>query len=227
MKMKELSYKDRPYERLERYGANSLSDSELLAIILKTGTKGKTVLEISQELMAKDTENEGIVFLSQYSIEELMKINGIGKVKAIQLKALCELVIRSSLKRPMPKEKIKTPEQLYLVFVSELRYKKQEFVKTAILDTQNRIIKTVTNSIGGLNSNSIEIREILAEPIKSSAAKIALIHNHPSGDSTPSISDINFTIRVNEACKIFGIELIDHIVIGNGEFSSLKRMELF
>lgn len=227
MKMKELSYKDRPYEKLERYGANSLSDSELLAIILKTGTKGKTVLEISQELMAKDTENEGIVFLSQYSIEELMKINGIGKVKAIQVKALCELIIRFSLKRPMPKEKIKTPEQLYLVFVSELRYKKQEFVKTAILDTQNRIIKTVTNSIGGLNSNSIEIREILAEPIKSSAAKIALIHNHPSGDSTPSISDINFTIRVNEACKIFGIELIDHIVIGNGEFSSLKRMELF
>ena len=227
MRMKELSYEDRPYEKLEIYGANSLSESELLAIILKTGTKGKTVLEISQELMTKDTENVGIVFLSQYSIEELMKINGIGKVKAIQLKAICELAIRASAKKPMPREKIKTPEQLYLVFMSELRYKKQEIVKTAILDTQNRIIKTVTNSIGGLNSNSIEIREILSEPIKSSAAKIALIHNHPSGDSTPSISDINFTIKVNDACKIFGIELIDHIIIGNGEFSSLKRMELF
>ena len=227
MNMKELSHEDRPYEKLEICGANSLSETELLAIILKSGTKGKTVLEISQELMAKDTENEGIAFLSQYSIEELRKINGIGRVKAIQLKALCELIVRSSTKKPMPKEKIKTPEQLYSVFMSELRYKRQEIVKTAIMDSKNRIKKIVTNSIGGLNSSSMEIREILSEPIKSSAAKIALVHNHPSGDSTPSNSDIVFTRKVNDACRMFGIELIDHIVIGNGEFSSLKRMELF
>ena len=226
MKMKELSYLDRPYEKLENYGPKVLSDSELLAIILKTGTKEKTVLEIAQELMAKDIDNEGITFLSQLSIEELTKINGIGRVKAIQLKAVCELVIRGA-KRPVLKEKIKTPEQLSLVFMGELRYKKQEVVKTAIFDSQNRIITAVTNSIGGINSNSIEIREILAEPIKSSAAKIALIHNHPSGDVTPSKSDIAFTKKVDEACKVFGIELIDHIIIGNGNFSSLKRLELF
>lgn len=225
--MKELAYLDRPYEKLESYGARILSDSELLAIILKSGTKDKPILEITKELMSKDVENEGITFLSQYSLEELKKINGIGRVKAIQLKAICELAIRVASKKPMLKEKIKTPEQLSLVFMGELRYQKQEIVKTAILDTQNRIIKTVTNSIGGLNSNSIEIREILKEPIKCSAAKIALVHNHPSGDTTPSISDINFTIRVNEACKIFGIELIDHIIIGNGEFKSLKRLEIF
>ncbi len=227
MKMKELSYFDRPYEKLESFGAELLSDSELLAIILKTGTRDKSVLSIAQELITKDIEKEGIVFLSQFSIEELMKIDGIGRVKAIQLKALCELAKRASYKKPMRKEKIKTPEQLSLLFMGELRYKKQEIVKTAILDNQNRIIKTITNSIGGLNSNSIEIREILAEPIKSSAAKIALIHNHPSGDVTPSKSDIRFTYRVNEACKLIGIELIDHIIIGNGDFSSLKRLELF
>ena len=225
--MKELAYLDRPYEKLESYGARILSDSELLAIILKSGTKDKPILEITKELMSKDVENEGITFLSQYSLEELKKINGIGRVKAIQLKAICELAIRVASKKPMLKEKIKTPEQLSLVFMGELRYQKQEIVKTAILDTQNRIIKTVTNSIGGLNSNSIEIREILKEPIKCSAAKIALVHNHASGDTTPSKSDINFTIRVNEACKIFGIELIDHIIIGNGEFKSLKRLEIF
>lgn len=227
MKMKELSYLDRPYEKLENYGPEVLSDSELLAIILKTGTKDKTVLEIAQELMAKDIDNEGVIYLTKLSLEELKKINGIGRVKAIQLKALCELMVRSVNRKPMLKEKIKTPEQLSLVFMGELRYKKQEVVKTAIFDSQNRIIKTITNSIGGLNSNSIEIREILVEPIKSSAAKIALIHNHPSGDVTPSKSDIAFTKKVDEACKVFGIELIDHIIIGNNEFSSLKRLELF
>ena len=225
--IKDMLESERPRERLKEVGVENLSDKELISIILKTGTKDKTVLEIAQELMTKDIENEGIIFLSQFSIEELTKINGIGRIKAIQLKALCELAIRTSSKKPMLKEKIKTPEQLSLVFMSELRYKKQEVVKTALFDTQNRIIKTVTNSIGGLNSNSIEIREILVEPLKSSAAKIALIHNHPSGDVTPSKSDIDFTIRVREACRTFGIDLIDHIIIGNGNFSSLKRMELF
>jgi len=227
MKMKELSYLDRPYEKLESYGSNSLTDSELLAIILKTGTKDKPVLEISQELITKDTQNEGIIFLSHFSIEELMKINGIGRVKAIQLKALAELALRATSKKPMPRQKINTPEQLSLLFMSDLRFKKQEVVKTALLDNQNRIIKIVTNSVGGLNSNTIEVRELLVEPVKSSAAKIALIHNHPSGDVTPSKSDVEFTKIVDKACRLFGIELIDHLIIGNGEFSSLKRMELF
>lgn len=227
MKMKELSYYDRPYEKLENYGPEVLSDSELLSIILKTGTKEKTVLEISQELMSKDIENEGIIFLSNFSIEELMKLKGIGRVKAIQLKAVCELAKRASYKKPARREKITTPEQLSMLFMSELKDKKQEVLKTAIFDNHNRLIKTVTNSIGGLNSNSIELREILVEPIKASAAKIALIHNHPSGDTTPSKSDVSLTIRVNEACKLVGIQLIDHIIIGNGTFLSLNRLELF
>lgn len=227
MRIKQLSYLDRPYEKLENYGANILSDAELLAIILKTGTKEKTILEIAQEIMTKDVENRGILFLENYSIEELMKIPGIGRVKAIQVKALIEIIMRSLCKKPKLKEKIKTPEQLSLLFMNELRYKKQEIIKTAMFDNQNRVIKTVTNSIGGLNSNSIEIRELLVEPIKVSAAKIALIHNHPSGDVTPSRSDITFTKKVDEICKMLGIELIDHLIIGNGEFSSLKRMELF
>ena len=209
------------------YGANVLSDSELLAILLKTGTKNKTVLEIAREIMLKDTEKEGIIFLSHYSIEDLVKIEGIGRIKAIQLKAIAELISRSCFKKPLLGEKIKTPDQLSLVFMNELRDKKQEFVKTVILDTQNRIIKTVTNSVGTLNANIVEVREILNEPIRASAAKIALVHNHPSGDVTPSKSDIYFTQKVNEACKLFGIELIDHIIIGNGDFSSLKKLELF
>lgn len=227
MKMKDLAYFDRPYEKLENLGASVLSDSELLAIILKSGTKKKTVLEIAQELMKKDVGNEGILSLSHLSMEELMKIEGIGRIKAIQIKALCELVGRTAFRKPMLGEKIKTPEQLSMVVMNELRDKKQEFVKTILLDSQNRMIKTIVNAIGTLNASTIEIREILNEPIKSSAAKIALVHNHPSGDVTPSKSDIAFTHQVDKACKIFGIELIDHIIIGNGNFSSLKRLELF
>ena len=227
MKMKDLADMDRPYEKLEVYGANVLSESELLAILLKTGTKNKTVLEIARELMKKDIEKEGVLFLSHFSIEELIEFEGIGRIKAIQLKAIAELVSRSCFKKPILGEKIKTPEQLSLVFMGELRDKKQEFVKTVILDTQNRIIKTVTNSVGTLNANMIEVREILKEPIRASAAKIALVHNHPSGDVTPSQSDVYFTLKVNEACKLFGIELMDHVIIGNGDFSSLKRLELF
>lgn len=227
MKMKELSYEDRPYEKLEAYGANALSESELLAIILRAGTKNKPVLEIAQELLLKDAKKEGIVFLLHFPLEELKKIQGIGRIKAIQLKALAELVNRHEFKKPLLGEKIKTPEQLSRLVMAELRNQKQEFVKTIILDTQNRVIKIITNSVGTLNSNAIEIREILNEPIKVSAAKIALIHNHPSGDVTPSQSDIHFTIRVNEACKLFGIDLIDHIIIRKWRFFKFKKIRNF
>ena len=227
MKMKELFFEDRPYEKLEAYGANALSEVELLAIILRTGTKNRSVLDIAHELMMKDTKREGVVFLLQYSLEELKEICGVGRIKALQLKALAELVNRHHFRKPLLGEKIKTPEQLSNLVMAELRNQNKEFVKTIILDTKNRVIKIVTNSVGGLNANIVEIKEILNEPIKVSASKIALVHNHPSGDPTPSQNDVTFTIRLNEACKLFDIDLIDHIIIGNGEFMSLKRLELF
>ncbi len=227
MKMKELSYQDRPYEKLETYGASVLSNSELLAILLKSGTKKKAALEIAKEILTKDEKNEGILFLSRYSLEELKRIEGIGRVKAIELKAVAEIVSRACYQKPLVKEKIVTPEQLSLLVMGELRFQKQEIVKTILLDTQNRVIKIVTNSMGSINSNSIELREILSEPVRCLAAKIALVHNHPSGDVTPSQSDIQFTLKVREACQLFGIELIDHLIIGNGNFSSLRRLEIF
>lgn len=227
MKMKELANFDRPYEKLEQFGATALSDSELLAILLKTGTKKKPVLQLAQEIMALDYQQEGLSFLTSFSLMELQEMEGIGRVKAIQLKALCELVSRNCYRKPLLKEKIKTPEQLSQVVMSELKDQKQEYIKTILLDNQNRVIKTVTNAIGGLNANCIEVREILKEPIKQSAAKIALAHNHPSGDVTPSQSDVQFTLRVRDACHLVGVELMDHVIIGKGDFASLKRMELF
>ncbi len=213
MTIKEMAYCDRPCEKLVMSGSERLSDSELLAIIINTGTKNKTVLDISKEIMTKDKENIGLTFLAQYSVEELMKIEGIGKKKAILINAICEFAKRFNNSRPSPEERINTPEQLSRVFKLELQDKKQEIIKTAILDSKNRVLKIVTNSIGKDNCCMADLKDILSEPIKSCAPKIAIAHNHPSGDVTPSEDDINFTLRLKDACNLLGIEFLDHIII--------------
>ena len=226
MRIKELSILDRPYEKLLNYGVTTLTNSELLSIILKTGTREKSALDVAKEIMAKDKESIGFYFLNQYSLEELMKINGIGKVKAIQIFAILEMCKRYNSKIPIKGEKIETPEQLSMIFMNDLQDKKQEIIQTALFDTKNRLIKVVTNSIGTINSNTIDIREILLEPVKCGATRIAVAHNHPSGDVSPSNHDIIFTNNLFEACNIFGIGLLDHIIIGTGQFSSFRKLKL-
>ncbi len=213
MNVKSLSINDRPYEKLLARGAEALSDSELLAIILNSGTKKKSVIDISMELMANDEKNIGLTFLTQYSIEELMKIDGIGEKKAVLIKAVCEAAKRFKFCTPSPNERINTPQKLSKVFMLDLYDEAQEIVKTAILDSKNRVIKVVTNSIGTVNSNIVAIKDILSEPVKMKAPNIAICHNHPSGDISPSKEDIEFTRHLTDACKLFGINLLDHIII--------------
>lgn len=218
VKIKEYAYEDRPYEKLLFNGAQTLTDAELLAIILNKGIKDKNVLEVARSVFTKDNKNIGISFLTQYSIEELMKIEGIGKAKAIQIKAICEIARRINIKKPSPKDIINTPEKLSKVFMLDLHSQKQEIIETAILDSKNRVKKVITNSIGNVNSNSIDIKDILSEPISMGACKIAVAHNHPSGDTTPSAQDIFFTKKLDSACKLMGIQLLDHIIIRWREF---------
>ncbi len=213
MILKDYPVQDMPYEKLLSKGAEALSDSEILAIILNKGTKNKNVLELSRELLSKDKENIGLSFLTQYSIDELMKINGIGVKKAILLKAVCEFSKRFKIDAPNLKERITTPEKLSKIFMLELYDETQEIVKTAILDSKNRVIKVVTNSKGTVNSNAVAIKDILSEPVKLGAPSIAICHNHPSGDITPSKEDLDFTQKLVEACNLFNISLIDHIII--------------
>lgn len=227
MKVKELPEMDRPYEKLEAYGAERLSIAELIAIIIKSGTKDLTSIEIAQKLISEDINNIGITFLREYSLEELRKKNGIGRVKAIQLKAIAELAARVSKPSSIIKKKVYSPEDISKIMMDEMKDEKQEVMKTVLLDNQNQIIKIVTNAIGTINASYIEVREIFKEPIKSSAAKIILVHNHPSGNPMPSSSDIKFTRKIFECGEIFGIELVDHIIIGNRTFSSLKRLKKF
>jgi len=228
LNIKELPEMERPYEKLMAYGGEKLSDAELLSIIIKAGTKEKTAIELIYELMKNhDYEHLGLSFLNEVSICEIQKIKGLGKIKAIQLKAIVEIAKRMSKPADILKYKINSPEDAAALLMEDMRYLKQEHLVTVLLDSKNTVIRLITNSIGGLNSSIIEPREIFKEPIKWSSSKIILAHNHPSGNPYPSEKDIQFTKRFYEAGILFGIEVIDHIIIGNGVFASLKKMNKF
>lgn len=222
IKMKELPLSERPYEKLEMYGAETLTNSELLAIIIKTGTKDETSVMLAQKILnLKQCDRQDLRFLQDVSIKELMTIKGIGKIKAIQIKAVGELTKRLSKPIDNMKIKIKSPNDIANLFMQELRYEKKEIMKLIVLNTKNVIQKIINISLGATNSASVEPKEILLEAIKCQASRIILVHNHPSGDSTPSKADYVVTDRIYECADIMGIELLDHIVIGDGNYTSL------
>lgn len=205
---------------MEMYGPKQLTTAELLAIIIKNGTKEETSVQLAQKILAMQGEKqEGLRFLQDISIEEFQSIKGIGKVKAIQLKAVCELATRMA--RPMQKEiKIRTTQDAANLLMEELKYEKNEVIKVLLLNTKNIVQKVVEVGRGGTSQVMVEPKDVLAEAIKMGAPKIIMLHNHPSGDPTPSKADYQVSQRVYMAAKIMGIELLDHIVIGDGRFQS-------
>lgn len=213
---------ERPYEKLEMYGPASLSNAELIAIIIKTGTKTESSVSIAQKVLSLDKNGyNNLRFLQDVSIEEFMSINGIGRVKAIQLKAMSEIAKR--LSRPINTNQIQinSPKDVAELLTDEIRFEKREIVKAIILNSKNIVLKIVDVCLGGTNSAILKPKDVLQEAIKLGAPKIILTHNHPSGDPTPSKSDFEFTDRVLQASKIMGIELLDHIVIGDYGFESI------
>ena len=227
IKMKEMPISERPYEKLKMYGSEILTNSELLAIIIKSGTKEKTALDLAKEVLKlnDNNEKEDLSFLQDISITEFMKIKGIGEVKAIQLLAVCELVKR--INKPINKEniKIKDSKDVAKLLMNELKYEKREKVKLILLNSKNIVLKITDVSYGGTNFAMIEPKEVLSEAIKLQAPRIILVHNHPSGDATPSKADFNMTDRIYEAAQIIDVELLDHIVIGDNKFESILRNE--
>ena len=221
VKMKELPEMERPYEKLEAYGAKNLSNAELIAIIIKTGTKEETSLQVAQRILKLNDTNEGLNFLKNLDIEELKQIKGIGRIKAIQLKAVAELSIRMGQPVNYKKITIKKPEDIAKLVMEELRFQKKEIAKIIILNNKNKILKIKDIAYGGTNFASITIKEVLSEPIKMKAPKIILVHNHPSGDPTPSQQDIKYTKALYEISEAIGIELVDHIVIGEKKYTSI------
>lgn len=228
LKIKQLPKSERPYEKLEMYGEKMLSNAELLAIIIKSGTKENTSVDLANKILSLQQNycnGTSLQSLQNISIEEFQKIKGIGKVKALQLKAVCELARRMSLPLEKSKIKIKSSQDVANLFIDELRFEKVEYVKMLILNTKNMLIRIVDISKGGTNLAIIEPKEVLQEAIKSGHPRIIIIHNHPSGDSTPSKADIDVTKRLYQAAKIVGIQLLDHIVIGDRCYTSIFSIE--
>ena len=225
IKMKDLPEAERPYEKLEQYGAKALTNAELLEIIIKTGTKDETAVGLAQKVLKLNTdEKDNLKFLCDLTVEEFTKIKGIGKIKAIQLKAVCELATRINSVSSYKEKQILRPKDIAEILMERTRFEKQEILKVAMLNNKNKLIRIKEIAKGGGNFVAATIRSILNEAVKIEAAKIILIHNHPTGDPTPSKQDIEFTKNVEQASKILGIQLLDHIVIGDLKYVSIFSM---
>lgn len=223
IKIKDLPTGERPYEKLEEKGAKFLSNSELLAIIIKNGTKEETSVQVAQKILklGMNDMGEDLAFLKSATLEELMQIKGIGKVKAIQLKAICELAIRLSKPYISKGTEVKNTNQIAQTVLGEFQYEKNEVARLFLLNARNCLLKIEDVALGGTSFVKLDIKTVISSAIRVGASRIILVHNHPSGDATPSQADIHFTDKLYNSLITFNIELIDHIVIGNMEYKSV------
>ena len=215
---------EKPKEKLLTYGAETLSNSELLSIIIGTGIKGKSAVELSSRILRKFNDLDGILD-AEYN--DIISIDGIKSGKASQIMALSELFKRfRTLKAGRKDIKVTSPKDLADLLMGEMSYLNQEVLKVVTLSTKNIIIEAIDVFKGSLNNSIVHPREIFKRAISNHSASVIICHNHPSGDPTPSREDINITLRIKECGKIIGIPLIDHIIIGNNKFVSLKEKGL-
>ena len=225
LKMKELPSSERPYEKLEMYGEKMLSNSELLAIIIKTGTKEDSAINIAQKVLKlnKSKNLNDLRFLQSITIEELSEIKGIGKIKAMQIIAACEIAKRMGAPINVQNIKIKSSQDVADLLVNELKYEKREIAKIILLNSKNIVQKIIDISYGGTNFAMLEPKEVLYEAIRINSPKIIIAHNHPSGDPTPSLEDFELTKRLIKAADILGLEILDHIVIAEDGAESIMK----
>ena len=218
--LRDVPEEERPRERMLQYGAQALSNAELLAILLRTGTISESAVGLAQRLLA---ESGGLRQLVEMSANELMKIKGIGLAKALQIKAGIELGRRIARSVQDSAVTIRSPRDVSDLLMEDLRYLKKEHFVCLFLNTKNHVIGQETLSIGSLNASIVHPREVFVAAIKRSSASIICVHNHPSGDPTPSREDIEITKRLSEAGRLIGIDVLDHIIIGDRTFVSLKE----
>jgi len=221
--IKEMPETERPREKLCCHGVSNLTDAELIALIVGMGSHQETALQLASKLLNILYKEGGLKVLLDMTVEELCQLRGVGKAKACKLLAAAELARRINSTSIQKKIVIRTPEDAASVVMEEMRYLKKEFFKIILLNVKNYLLSVEQVSVGSLNASVVHPREIFKIPIKKSAAAIILTHNHPSGDPTPSQEDINITRRIFEAGKIIGIDVLDHVIIGDGDFISLKE----
>ncbi|MFC0557814.1 RadC family protein [Halalkalibacter alkalisediminis] len=218
--IRDVPERERPRERLLQEGPIALSNQEILAILLRTGTKQESVLQLAQRVLAKF---DGLLLLKEAAIEELCTIKGIGEAKAVELSAAIELGRRIHSLQPEDRYVIRSPEDVSNYVMEDMRFLQQEHFDCLYLNTKNQVLHRKTVFIGSLNASICHPREIFKEAFRRSAASVICLHNHPSGDPSPSREDIEVTKRLSEAGKLLGIELLDHIIIGDRKFVSLKE----
>ncbi|MDQ0882926.1 DNA repair protein RadC [Peribacillus sp. V2I11] len=220
MLIRDYPKEERPRERFLQDGPQSLSNQELLALLLRTGSREESVLQLSSRLI---NSFKGLRLLKEASVEELTMIKGIGEAKAIQILASVELGRRISNLNDQDRYVIRSPEDGANYCMEEMRFLSQEHFVCLYLNTKNQVLQKTTVFIGSLNASIVHPREVFKEAFKRSAASIICLHNHPSGDPSPSREDIEVTKRLVECGKIIGIEVLDHIIIGEHKYVSLKE----
>ena len=221
--IKDLPVEERPRERLKKYGAGSLANAELLAIILRTGVGGENVLNLATRLLARFG---GLMGLARASVSELCGEKGIGVAKAAQLKAAMELGRRLLIASPEERLQVKSPADAANLMMTEMGMLEQEHMRLILLDSKNYILDTPTMYIGSLNTSVIRVGELFREAIKQNSAAIIVVHNHPSGDPTPSPEDVAVTELITQAGQLLDIDVLDHLIIGQQRYVSLKERGL-
>jgi DNA repair protein RadC len=223
LKVREMPSEDRPREKLQLLGPQALTESELLAIILRVGTQGESVITLAQRLLR---DYGGLTGILRLPFDELCAVHGIGVAKASQLKAALEMGRRLLLAQPEERLQVRSPGDIANLLNLEMAHLEQEQLKLISLNTKNQVLKIQTVYQGTVNSSQLRIAEIFKEAIRANATSVIVAHNHPSGDPTPSPEDIRVTQQLVEAGKLLEIELLDHLVIGHQRWVSMRERAL-
>ncbi len=222
-RIKDWSRQERPRERLAQQGANSLSDAELIAILLRTGVEGRNAVQLARDLLQ---EVGGLNGLHRAAYEDLRQRAGVGPAKAAQLKAAIEIGRRLSVAEALARPVVQSPDDAAGLLLYEMGALEREHLRVLLLDTRNHLIRTAEVYQGSLNASAIRVGEVLRDAVQANAAAVIIVHNHPSGDPTPSPEDVAVTRALVEAGRLLDIEVLDHLVIGKGCFTSMKAKGL-
>ena len=222
MKIKNLPAEERPLEKSWSQGVASLSNGELLALLINSGTRDKSALALAEEVLARD--ESGLAYLGASTMQELMTVPGIGRAKAARIMAAVELGKRLARRPARNNGRIESDEDVARLFMEELRDQKKEIFKALLLDSKGGVICAETVSVGELTSTLVHPREVFSQAVRKSAAAVVFVHNHPSGDPSPSREDLQTTDRLVACGELLGIKVIDHLIIGDGKYISIRSL---